>query len=55
MPRVGFELTISVFERTKTVHVLDRAVTVISCYFITHFLIYKFLNQLSERALSSWT
>jgi hypothetical protein len=29
MPRVGFEPTIPVFERAKTVHVLDRAVTVI--------------------------
>jgi hypothetical protein len=28
MPRVGFEPTISVFERAKTVHVLDRAATV---------------------------
>jgi hypothetical protein len=25
MPRVGFEPTIQVFERTKTVHALDRA------------------------------
>jgi hypothetical protein len=29
MPRVGFEPTITVFERAKTVHALDRAVTVI--------------------------
>jgi hypothetical protein len=29
MPRVGFEPTIPVFEREKTVHALDRAVTVI--------------------------
>jgi hypothetical protein len=29
MPRVGFELTISVFEPAKTVHVLDRADIVI--------------------------
>jgi hypothetical protein len=28
MPRVGFEPTISVFEREKTVQALDRAVTV---------------------------
>jgi hypothetical protein len=27
MPRVGFEPTTSVFEREKTVHALDRAVT----------------------------
>jgi hypothetical protein len=29
MPRVGFEITIPAFERTETVHALDRAVTVI--------------------------
>jgi hypothetical protein len=29
MPRVGFESTTPVFERAKTVHVLDRAATVI--------------------------
>jgi hypothetical protein len=29
MNRIGFELTIPVFERAKTVHALDRAATVI--------------------------
>jgi hypothetical protein len=29
MPRVGLEPTIPAFERVKTVHVLDRAATVI--------------------------
>jgi hypothetical protein len=29
MPRVGFEPTIPVFQRAKTVHALDRAVTMI--------------------------
>jgi hypothetical protein len=29
MPGVGFEPTIPVFERAKTVHALDQAVTVI--------------------------
>jgi hypothetical protein len=29
MPRVGFEPTIQVFERAKTVHDLDRAATVV--------------------------
>jgi hypothetical protein len=29
MPQVGFEPTIPVFERVKTVHALDRAATVI--------------------------
>jgi hypothetical protein len=27
MPRIGFEPTIPVFERAKTVHALDRAAT----------------------------
>jgi hypothetical protein len=29
MPRVGFEPTILVFKQAKTIHALDRAVTVI--------------------------
>jgi hypothetical protein len=29
MPQVGFEPTITAFERAKTVHALDRAATVI--------------------------
>jgi hypothetical protein len=29
MPRVGFEQTITAFERAKTVHALDRAAIVI--------------------------
>jgi hypothetical protein len=29
MPRLGFDPTIPVFERAKTVHALDRAATVI--------------------------
>jgi hypothetical protein len=29
MPTVGFEPTISVFERVKTIHALDRAANVI--------------------------
>jgi hypothetical protein len=33
MPRVVFEPTIPVFERVKTVHALDRAPTVIGCFF----------------------
>jgi hypothetical protein len=34
MPRVGFQPTTPVFERAKTVHVLDRAATVIDVLFI---------------------
>jgi hypothetical protein len=33
MRRVGFEHTTAVFERAKTVHALDRAVTVIESKF----------------------
>jgi hypothetical protein len=42
MPRVGFEATIPVFEREKTVHASDRAATVIEklcvnlCYVDSH-------------------
>jgi hypothetical protein len=32
MPQVGLEPTIPVFERTKTVHALDRAATVMGYY-----------------------
>jgi hypothetical protein len=32
MPGVGFESTITVFERAKTVHGLDCSATVISSY-----------------------
>jgi hypothetical protein len=35
MLRMGFEPTIPVFERAKTVHTLDRAATVISLAFLT--------------------
>jgi hypothetical protein len=34
MPRVVFEPTIPVFEGAKTVHVTDRAATVIGLYFL---------------------
>jgi hypothetical protein len=39
MPRVGFETTIPVFERAKTVHALDGAATVIGFH-----LIYPYVN-----------
>jgi hypothetical protein len=35
MPRVGFEPTIPAFERAKTYHALDRAVTVTGWFSIT--------------------
>jgi hypothetical protein len=34
MPRVGFEPTIPVFKRAKTVHALDRAATVIGLHLL---------------------
>jgi hypothetical protein len=39
MPPVGFELTITVFERAKTVHALDRAATLVGP-------IYRYLNKI---------
>jgi hypothetical protein len=36
MPRVGFEPTIPAFERAKTVHALDRAVTMIGMRTLVH-------------------
>jgi hypothetical protein len=35
MPWVGFEPTIPVFERAKTIHALDRAATVIGAMWIS--------------------
>jgi hypothetical protein len=35
MPQVGFEPTIPVFERAKTVHVLDLAATAIGILYTT--------------------
>jgi hypothetical protein len=42
MPRMGFETTIPVFERTKTVHALDGAATVFRRTF------YKLTNLLTK-------
>jgi hypothetical protein len=43
MPPVGLEPTIPVFERTKTVHALDRAATVIGSFCVTtdFFFVFK--------------
>jgi cobalamin synthase len=35
MPQLGFETTIPVFERSKTVHALDRAATVVGTVGVT--------------------
>jgi hypothetical protein len=47
MPQEGFEPTVPVFERAKTVHVLDRAATVIgSLYmYLLQTLVYQFVVQ----------
>jgi hypothetical protein len=49
MPRVGFEPTIPVFEGAKTVHALDRAVTVfgISEYTYSKFIPVNFADLIS--------
>jgi hypothetical protein len=44
MPLVGFEPTIPVFERAKTVHALDRATTVIG-------VVCKYKNKNNEERL----
>jgi hypothetical protein len=49
IPRVGFEPMISVFERAKTVHALDRAVTVIS--FHVHYTTRKLSSRMSHHQL----
>jgi hypothetical protein len=38
MPRVGFEPTITVFERAKAVHALDPAATVIGRFDISNYM-----------------
>jgi hypothetical protein len=43
MPQMGFEPTIPVFERAKTVHALDRAVTVLGK--VTHNPAHKYQFQ----------
>jgi hypothetical protein len=46
MSRVGFELTIPVFERAKTVHASDRAATVIGIQpIIQSFFFDKFFSE----------
>jgi hypothetical protein len=42
---VGFELTIPMFERVKTVHVLDRAATMIGFWNILAFPIQSFATR----------
>jgi hypothetical protein len=51
MPQVGFELTIPVFERVKTVHALDRAATVIGTNLPLPYLICTLLCVLKIRVL----
>jgi hypothetical protein len=60
MPQIGFEPTIPVFERAKTVHASDRAATVIGRYQTTSVenrkrdsinTFVKFLNAFHRRKL----
>jgi hypothetical protein len=57
MPRVGVEPTIPVFEWAKTVHVLNRAATVISVKIYTAGakLMCGGLAQLMQRRTTGWT
>jgi hypothetical protein len=41
MQRVGFERTIQVFGRAKTLHILDRAATVIGSFMIRSVVHYQ--------------
>jgi hypothetical protein len=46
MPRVGLESTIPAFERAKTVHSVDRAVTVIGMTHISGIQLFFLCNQM---------
>jgi hypothetical protein len=50
MPRMGFETTLQVFQRTKMVHALHSAATVIgdSTYYITNFLLKWFKTSANK-------
>jgi hypothetical protein len=50
MPRMGFELTIPVFERAKTVHALDRVAIVIgpNLYSSPHINITKWVGHIRQ-------
>jgi hypothetical protein len=47
MLRVGFELTIPVLERAKTVHALERAATVIG-FLINYWILIRYLRPRFE-------
>jgi hypothetical protein len=52
MLRVGFEPTIPVFERAKTVHVLDRAATVIGkCLYYNFKVLYAVRSTVRNHCL----
>jgi hypothetical protein len=67
MPRVAFEPTTSVFELAKTVHALDRAVTVIGTIrifihssmalqpFVGPWLLLQFRNLFYTDGRTTWT
>jgi hypothetical protein len=49
MPQVGFEPTIPVFKRAKTLHALDRAATVIGALYIYIYTCYKYEHVLCKQ------
>jgi hypothetical protein len=54
MPRVGFEPTISVFVRAKTVHALDCAAIVIGIKINNFYLKYcKYLTKFQRKSFTS--
>jgi hypothetical protein len=52
MSRVGFEPTIPVFERAKTIHALDAAATAIGCYMSTNYDLIVSLFNLTQRRVT---
>jgi hypothetical protein len=55
MPPVGFEPTISVLERAKTFHALDRTATVIGSTYTTTIPILDIIHRLSNEDSFSGT
>jgi hypothetical protein len=52
MPRVGFKPTIPAFKRTKTVHALDRATTLIGTAAITRGKItFKYVSFICQKCM----
>jgi hypothetical protein len=54
MPYVGFEPTILMFERAKTVHVLDRAATVLGLVVTQPFVFRRSRVRLFSQSPTDW-